>query len=538
LLIACLNLANMILARGAARRGEIWIRQSLGGGRSRLIRQVMTEGALLAIAGGVIALGWSYFANTRIVAAIAEAIPLDLTVAVDLRPDARVLGATVISCIVATLLFGFVPALRVTKQDLASGIKQGAFATAFKRSRGGKLLSVGSTMIVAQIALSLVMLTVGGLFIRSTVVAANALPPFSLDDILLVELHTGLAGYDEPRSVAIYKNVLERVRSLPDVQHAGMTSLVPLSGISQARSLKPAGTPQDLPGVGGHFSTVTDGYFDALGLPVSRGRDFTEAEIESGTTPPVAIIDDAFATQLFPDGDALGRQVQGVSFDADGEPIALTIVGIAPPLPGQDIDPAPRRHAYVPYRQAYNSNMTVVIAVRDGLPDPSTLLPTIRQLIRAIDPALPILSVKSMRTLRSENWSLRMLTLGSRLFMLLGAAALCLAMVGLYGVKSFLISQRTREIGVRMALGATRSDVQRALLRQSLAVTALGLGVGCIVAIAVGRIVSSMLYGVSGMDGLVLSSATVLLAAAAMLASFLPVLRATRSQPIAALRYE
>jgi predicted permease len=528
----------MILARGAARRGEIWIRQSLGGGRFRLIRQLLTEGALLAIAGGVVALGWSYFANTRIIAAIAESIPLDLTIAVDLRPDARVLVATVVSCIVATLLFSLIPALRVTKLDLASGIKEGASSTIFKRSGSGKRLSVGSTMIVVQIALSLVMLTVGGLFIRSTVIAANAMPPFSLDGILLVELHTGLAGYDETRSIAVYQNVLERVRSLPDVAHAGMTSLVPLSGISQSRTLKPAGTPRDVPGVGGQFSTVTDGYFDTLGLPVLRGRDFTADEVESDTAPRVAIIDDAFAAQLFPDGDALGRQVQGVSSDAYGEPIPLTIVGIAPPLPGQDIDPTPRWHVYVPHRQAYNPNMTLMMAVREGVPDPSALLPTIREMIREVDRDLPILSVKSMRTHRSENWSLRILSIGSRLFTLLGAAALFLAMAGLYGVKSFLISQRTREIGVRMALGATRGDVQRALLRQSFGVTALGLGVGSIIAIAVGRIISSMLYGVSGMDGLVLSSATVLLATAAMLASFWPVARVTRIPPMAALRCE
>lgn len=537
LLIACLNLANMFLARGAIRRTEMAVRQSLGSGRARLVRQLLTEGLLLAALGGAVGLIWAYWATTWIADSFVAAVPVDTTLVVDLRPDVRVLLATAATCVVATLLFGLAPAWRVTGTDVLSGLKEGAGAVSFGR-RGGRTLPSGrSVVLVSQLALSLAMLTAGGLLVRSALVAASAMPDFSLDSTLLVELDPSLAGYDEPRSRAVYARVMERLRSLPEVERAGLTSLVPLSGLTHSVSVRPAVPAPDEGGAFSLYAVIDDGYFDALGVPILRGRSFTSAEVSAGSSPRVAIIDEPLAERLFPDADALGRQIQIASSSPDA-PTVMEIVGIAPGTPGPDFDPAPRSHLYMPFGQAYRSNMHVLVAVGERAGERTRLLETLRDTIREIDPALPVLSLTTLRELRDKNWSLWTIRIGGRVFTLLGAMALLLAMVGLYGVTAFLTASRTREIGVRMALGASGGDVRRQMLRESVGLTVLGLAAGWVLALAVGRLLSSMLYEVSAMDPLVLVSMTALLAAAAALASYLPARRASRIEPTAALRYE
>lgn len=538
LAIACLNLANMFLARGASRRTELAIRQSLGSGRARLVRQLLTEGLLLSMLGGAVGLAWSYWGTSWMVASFAQAVPGDFGLAVDMRPDMRVLLATGATCVAATLLFGLGPAWRVTGVDVLSGLKEGAGAAPFGRSDARALLSGRSLMIVAQIALSLVILTAGGLFMRSALVAANATPSFDLDSALLVEIDASLAGYDEARTRAVYARVMERLRALPGAESAGMTSLVPLGGITHGRSVQRAGLPPDEGDFGTLFSVISDDYFDALGLPMLRGRDFTPAEATSGSSPRVAILDEPLARRLFPNSDPLGQQIQFVTSRRGAEPIAIEIVGIAPGTPGDGFDPAPRSHVYVPFGQAYEPNMHVLVNVSERVVDATSLLETIRDEIREVDASLPVLRLTTMREVRDGNWFLWFVRIGGQLFTLLGVLALFVAMVGLYGVKSFLMSRRTREIGVRIALGATRGRVLRQMMGESMALTAAGVAVGLALALAVGRILSSLLYEVSATDPWAFLGAIAFLAFAATVASWLPVEKALRVEPSGALRHE
>jgi predicted permease len=393
-------------------------------------------------------------------------------------------------------------------------------------------------MIVAQIALSFVMLTAGGLFVRSAFLAANATPGFSLDSTLLVELDPSVAGYDEPRTRAVYAQVLERLRTLPDVMGVGMTSLVPLSGLTNSGWIQPAGLPADEGRAYALRTVISDGYFEALRLPMLRGRGFTSSEITSAGGSRVAIVDEVLAERLFPGADALGRRIQFASRDPAREPLAMEIVGIAPATPGPDYDPAPASHVFLPFGQHYSAAMHVVVGVDAGTRDASSLLSTIRDEIREIDASLPVLSLWTMRDLRDRNWNLWLARMGGRLFTLLGALAVFLATVGLYGVKAFLMATRTHEIGVRMALGASRGDVVKQMMRESAAVISAGLAVGLLLALAAAQVLRGWLYEVSATDPWVLLGASACLALAATLATWLPVRRASRIEPTAALRNE
>ena len=464
-------------------------------------------------------------------------MPLGITLTVDTRPDLRLLLVTAGTCVVAALLFGFGPAWRVTGTDVLSGLKESAGNVQFKRRRTRTIVSGRGILMIAQIALSLAMLAAGGLFIRSAVSAANATPSFDLDSTLLVELDASLAGNDETRVRSLYARVLERVRAVPEVADASIASLVPFSGITRDVWVQPAGAPPGENTAFGFYSVIGDDYFDALDAPMLRGRGFTAAEAESDTGPRVAIVSEPLARRLFPDADALGRQIQ-VAPNAGEEAVALEIVGIAPGLPASDFDPAPRQHLYVPFGQAYTAGMNMLVAVRETVADPARLLDTIRNEIREIDPALPVLSLMTMREYRDKNWSLWFTRIGGQLFTLLGLVALFMAMVGLYGMIAFLMSRRTREIGIRMALGATRGAVLRQVMRESMRLTAVGIALGLALALGAGQVLSSLLYGVSPADPWVLLGASSLLALAAIAAAWLPASRALRVQPSAALRHE
>jgi predicted permease len=538
LLIACLNLANMFLARGASRRKEMAIRQSLGSGRLRLIRQLMTEGLLLATLGGGVGILWTYWAANWVIASASNIVPLDITLTVDTRPDLRVLLVTVATCVAAALLFGLGPAWRVTGMDVLSGLKESAGDVQFKRRRARTVISGKGLLMIAQIALSLAMLTAGGLFVRSAIEAADATPSFDLDSTLLVELDASLAGNDEPRVRALYARVMERVRALPDVEAATLSSLVPFGGITRdIGGFQPAGLPPGETTAFGYHTVIGDDYFAALDAPMLQGRGFTATEATSTTGPRVAIVSEPLARDLFPDADALGRQIQTAS-ESGQEPIVMEIVGVAPGMPGPDFDSAPRRHLYVPFGQSYTAGMSLLVAARANVADPARLLESIRGELREIDPALPVLSMMTMREYRDKNWSLWFTRIGGQLFTVLGLVGLFMAMVGLYGVTAFLMSRRTREIGIRMALGGTRGAVLRRFMRASVRLTAAGIAVGLLLALGAGQLLSSQLYGVNPRDPWVLLGASALLALAATAASWLPVRRALKVEPSAALREE
>ena len=540
LLIACLNLANMFLARGASRRTEMAIRLALGGGRSRLLRQMMTEGLLLALAGGAAGLVLAYWGTRWLLSSITALVPLGVTLVLDVRPDPWVIAATAMACVLATLFFGLGPAFKLTAGNLLTGLKESAGdrggGTGTSRARA--FLAPRSLLIIAQVALSLVLLTAGGLFIRGALAAAQATPGFSLDSSLLVELDPSLLGHDENRSREIYRQVMERLRSLPEIENAALSSIVPFGSVTSTRGVQPAGPADPEAAIPAHYYIIGDEYFESLRLPVLRGRGFTAAEARANSGAVVGILDEPLAKRLFPESDALGQRVQIPSRISGAEPVVIEVVGVVPGVRHQFWDKTPSPHLYVPFGQRYAANMHIHLAVAQGVADQSALLEKVRKEIRTIDSALPVLTLKTMLDHRDESLFLWLVRAGGKLFSVLGLLALFLALVGVYGVKAFVMARRTREIGIRMALGATRREVLWQMVREGSALTAAGLALGLLLAIGVAQLLSSMLYEVSSSDPLVFLGSTILLAAAATLAAYLPARRATRVEPTVALRHE
>jgi len=332
--------------------------------------------------------------------------------------------------------------------------------------------------------------------------------------------------------------LIGRLRSMPEVENAALTSLVPYSGISSGMSVQAAGRPRGEDVAFGTRYVIGDGYFDSLRLPLLRGREFTAAEAGFDGGPRVAIINEPLARRLFPDGDALGRNIQFTANDPAEEPVLMEIVGIASGTRHELEDRSPTQQLYLPFGQAYVPDMYVHLRIDERVADPSTLIDTVRNEIRAVDAALPVLTLTTLRDFLDENFDLWLIQLPGQLFMWFGVGALFMALVGVYGVTAFLVSRRTREIGVRLALGATRARLTRQIVREGAGVTLVGVVLGLVLAAAVGELLSSMLYEVSAMDPLVFVGATVFLASAAMLACWLPVRRASRIEPTVALRYE
>lgn len=538
LMIGCLNLANMCLARGVGRRAEMAIRRSLGSGRPRLIRQLLTEGLLLSIIGGIVGF-FGALVVTRWLARNAESLaPSGLNLLVDVRLDFTVALATAGICVLATLLFALGPAWRITGRPDMAGLKLNA-GTGGLHARPGtrRLAAPRNLMIVAQVALSLVMLVAGGLFLRASATASGKTPGISVESSLVAEVDPGLAGNDEPRSRELLSRLLERLRTLPGIEGAASTSLVPFTGTSRNRTVQRAGSGPGDEFVPSVLYAVSDGYFDSLRMPLLQGRDFTAAEARFADGPPVAIIDETLARRLFSDQSAIGRFVQFPP-RPNTEPVWMEVVGVAAGKLHGLRDTSPSPHIYRPAGQAFQSNVYVHLALEPGIDDPESMLGAVRTAIRSIDSDLSIMQLSTLRDLFDRNPNLWIVRFGGTLFMWLGLTALFLALVGVYGVTAFLISQRMREFGVRMALGATRQRLTRQILREYTRTGLLGLVVGLALAIAIGRLLGSMLFEVSSADPLVLAVSAAILGSTATLAAYLPVRRASRIEPTAALRYE
>jgi putative ABC transport system permease protein len=538
LVIACLNLANMFLARGAMRRTELAIRQSLGGGRSRLVRQLLTEGLLLTIGGGAVGFVLAYWGTQSLMASLASVVTLGTPLNLAVQPDPWVFVATAAASIVATLLFGLGPSLKATDGSLTASLKDsvGIFG-ARRRGRMGFLRTPRSVLIVAQISLSLMLLTAGGLFVRGALATRDANPGFALESGGVVELDTSLVGYDEARSRDAYARVLERVRSMPGVENAALASLVPFGDLTRNIGVHLPGAATDDVAVANYY-VIGDGYFESLGLPLLRGRDFTPVEGAFAGGAPVAIIDEPLAQQLFGVTDVVGRQLQVRRGPAPMAASTFEIVGIAPGTRHQLYDRGPASHIYLPFGQRFEANMHVHVRAAEPGRGLDGLLARVREEIRAVDPILSVLSVKTLTQHRDGSLFVRVVRVGGEVFAILGALALLLAVIGVYGVMGFMMARRTREIGVRIALGATSGGVVRQMVRGNLTLTALGLGIGLLLALGVARLLRSLLFEVSALDPLVFLGATAVLASAATLAAYLPARRASRIQPTAALRHE
>jgi predicted permease len=536
LLIACLNLTNMLLARGSARRKEIALRLALGSGRARVVGQLLAESLVLAAAGSVAGLLLATWGTSLLVASLSSALPF--VVMLDTTPDMRVLGATVGFCVVSAAISGLGPAWRATRPDVLPDLKEQP-----AQEGTGRRLTMRNALVVGQIALSLALLTTAGLFMRGAVKAAVADPGFPLEGGVIANIDAGMAGYDEVRGRAALRGILQRVRQTPGVQSASVASLVPFGDFSESKLVQKAGTPpapagQREEGSEAVLTIVGADYFDALRLPMRRGRGFTAPEEDSPAGPPVAVIDEPAARQIFGDADPIGQSVQLADDDAPVK-TRYTIVGVASGVRHDLIDRSAVPHVYLPAGRHYRGNVHVHVRLAGTGPAAETaMIGTLRRAIRDADERVPVLQLRTLGQQRDSNLVLWGVNTGARLFSVFGGVALLLAIIGVYGVKSYVVSRRTREIGIRMALGATPSNVLWLVLREGLTLTVIGVAAGLLLAWAVARAVSGLLYQVSALDPLVFVAAPAILAASAMAASYLPARRATRVLPITALRTE
>lgn len=525
LLIASLNVANMMLARGAARRKEIALRLALGAGRRTILQQLFTEGLLLAAlggAGGIVIASWS----TRLLLRSLERMaPLEIVYSSG--PDIRVLAATALFCLLSTVLFGLMPAWSLTRTGVLADLKGGG--AELTGGKPGRLFSRRNLMVMGQLALSLVLLTAAGLFVRSATRASAVEPGFRMDRSVLVEMDASLAGYDETRGRAAYARVLDRVRALPGVEAAGLAATVPFGMVSLGRTVFPSAAAEKDAGVGCRFNTVTADYFQAIGLPLLRGRGFTPAESQPGQTPRVVILDKLAAERLWPGQEPLGRIVR---LNERGP--AAEVVGIVASMQENIVGHRQEPHVFVPFGQEYQTNVHLHLRVASEPP----VLESVRGAIAGVDPQLPVLNVRSMRDHLDASMDVWIVRTAARMFSLFGAVALLLASVGSYGVRSYMVARRTREIGIRMAIGAGAGDALRLILNEGLKLAGVGLGLGLLLSFGLGRALAGMLYEVSGADPLVFTAAPLLLAAASLVACYLPARRAARVDPMVALRYE
>ena len=533
LLIACLNLANMLLARGASRRREMAIRLSLGGGRGRVVRQLLTEGFVLSAGGGAVGLVVAVWAAGALVGSIESVLPFAVAVS-GVGVDWRVLLGTLGFCFLGTLFFGLGPAWQMTRGEIVGDLKQRS-NTEPRRGRG--LPAPRDLLIAGQVALSLALLTAGGLFLRGAVAASSADPGFAFERGLLLQTDPSLAGYDEVRGRTVYRDLLPRLRALPGVDAASMASMVPFGAFSEGRAVVPAGAD----GQGeraASFALVADDYFRALGLSMLRGREFTRAEAEGGSGPAAVIVDETLARALWPNADPLGQVVRLRQLDGELGDV-LTVVGVAPGRRSRIFDQQPTPHVYLPAGTEYRASMNLHVRLAEpGRAAATAMLQQVRQAVREFDARLPVLSLQTLEDFRAGSAGLWAVQAGAGVFSTFGGLALFLAVVGLYGVKSYAVSRRTREIGLRMALGAQRAGVLWLVLRQGLMMTGAGLLFGVLLSVATARLLAGLLYEVRTFDPLVFALAPMLLAASVLLASWLPARRATRVSPMEALRRE
>jgi putative ABC transport system permease protein len=524
LAVACLNLANLLLANGSSRRKEIAVRQALGSGRRRIVQQLFIEGSTLSAIGAACGLVASWWTAAGLAAWLSSVVTFGIDFVVE--PSARLGVAAMLFALLSTVLFALGPAWSLSRTDLTNDLK---LAPGLLTRRVGG----GSWLLVAQLAVSLALVAAGGLFARAAVNATGADAGYPLERQLVVGLDPSLAGYDQNRTRAAYAAILDRVRALPGVDRASFASTVAFGDMQMSGLVGSAGAEKD---IDASLDIIGADYFETLGRPVLRGRGFTAAEEQHDNPAPTAIVDAGLARQLFGEADPIGRSIRVRLRGAD-DPKPHTIVGIAPRLRHDLFESPPRPHVYVAYGSRFQTMMTLHVRTAAGVSE-TAVLDAVRRDLRALDPQLAVLWTRTMTMHRDASISAWSVRAAAALFSAFGVLALTLATIGIYGLKAYDVSRRTREIGIRMALGATRGDVARLMMREGLRTTIVGLAIGLLLAAGLGRLLGSLLYRVSPFDPIVLTIAAVTLSTTAMLACYLPARRATRIVPLEALRSE
>lgn len=541
LLTVCLNLASMLLARGRARRKEFAVRLAIGGGRARIVRQLLVEGLLLSLVGGAFGIALGLYAVDALVASLAAILPITIVLEGVTSP-VLVVGAAGF-CLLATFLFALGPALKHSRADILSDLKaQSGDDPAPRRWR----LVPRNPLVAGQVALSMCLLIAAGLFFRMALGSASTDLGFRADDTVLAEVDAQLGGLDEAQGLAAYAQIEERLSALPGVTAASVGALVPLGMINLSKDVQRAGvmvspgakpaTPEAGQAFDARTNAIGGRYFDAMGISLLQGRAFTTAETFDRGAPRVAILDETLARKLWPDGSALGQHVQWAPGGGRQEPsAAMEVIGIVGTTRSGLFEGEPGGAVYLPLAQEFVS--TVFFHVRPRWTDPD-LADAVRREIRATAPHVPLFGVRTFAAhveAAAEYWMLRFSTL---LFAFFGMLAMIVALVGIYGVTAYAVARRTREIGVRMAVGARPAAVLQMILSESLATVLGGVTAGWLLGLAVGRVMASIFVDLPAFDLWIFTLVPVAFLFAALIATWPPARRATEVSPMTALRTE
>lgn len=521
LLIACANVGNLLLARATARQREMAVRLALGAGRKRIVRQLLTESILLGVIGGIGGVILAYCLGDLLVALLP---PTPFPIALNPQPDWRVLTISLVVAVSSGIIFGLVPALQTVRWNLTEGLRERSSTAGGAVTR----LNLRSLLVVAQIAVSLLLLIGSGLFLKSFYKAQAIDPGFRTNNLDIVTINPVLAGYDSDRAKQVVRAIVDQISHDSRVAGADVNNWVPLFG-GEGRTIVIDGRdPSDEHNRRfANYSPITPGYFQTMGIQLLRGRNFTDQDAEKNAAP-VAIIDETMAQEFWPNEDALGRRFR---FMINKEPIE--VIGIARNSKAATLGEVPTPMVYWPLKEITDTGITLFVHTHGPA---GVMLSEIRRIVRAVDVHIPITYEKTIQQhMAVALWPSWM---GAMLLGSLGLLAFILASMGVYGVMAYSVSQRTRELGIRMALGAQTGQVIQLVLRQGMFLAAIGLGLGVFAAFGTTRLAGSLLYGVNPGDPFVFSGVTSLLAVAALAACYFPARRALKIDPVIALRSE
>jgi putative ABC transport system permease protein len=531
LLVACANLANLLLASGLARQRELAVRASLGAGRGRLVRQLLTESLILGTLGSLAGLLLAYSATRFLTTLSAAGVPRAESIGIDLM----VLGFTLMLGLATGAVFGLVPAFHLSRADVHETLKEGGRS----QTAGPLRRRARDLLVAAEVALSIVLLVGAGLLIRSFVALRAVDPGFARDEVVTMQVAVPTATYKEGEQIPFYARLIDAVRALPGVREAGATNILPLTENYDSRGIQIEDRPVPIgqaPSI--QARSVTSGYFRALGIPLIRGRGFTDRD--TAESPLVVIVSDSMARRYWPGENPIGQRItfnSGIPRERQqpvGGPGSREIIGVVGDVKHLGLDDAETPFFYTPHAQqpSYHA-MTLVIRTAG---DPASLPAAVRRELAPIDPNVPLSQVRTLEAVLAQAVAaprFRTLLLG-----LFAGLALILALVGVYGVVGYLVGQRTHEIGVRFALGARASSVVAMLVRQGMTPVVAGMGVGLAGAVAVSRLLGALLFGVASTDIATYAAAAGVLGAAALASTIVPALRVMRIDPVAALRAE
>jgi len=521
LLIACANAASLLLARASSRWREMTIRAALGAGRSRILRMVLTESVLVSLIAGGLGI-WLSIWSGRLILMLKPSMLSFLNF--DLPLDWRVIWFTVLISILTGTIFGLAPAMHCSKVDVAERLKTESMGSQ-QKSR------FRDSLVVVQVAVCLVLVIGASLCVRSLLNARSIDPGFAVQNRLVFDFDLRTLGYTDAQDRAFYSQLVDRVRALPGVRSASVTNYLPLGFESIGQRVQIEGrSPEASKWLGAGAMSVGPDYFETMGIPLLLGREFTEADNENSLS--VVIVNQEFVRRYFPGEDAIGKRIS-TKKDANQNPIWSEVVGVVKTGKYGSLRESPQPFLYHPFSQGFDPRATLVV---ESSGDTRLQIPAVRQVIQSLDPAVLILDSQTMNDYMTLPLFFARIT--GVLLGVFGGLALALAMVGLYGVIAYSVAQRTREVGIRVALGANRATVLLLVIGQGLKLTLIGAAIGLVAAFVVTRLIQSLLFGISATDPVSFAAATLLLVAIACFACYLPARSAARVDPMIALRYE